>query len=105
MTRQDIIVIIEKSGPFTNPMFTTDSPTFGRCNIFEPTRKFILAALRREVKPAFEYKNPDHTGYLHNNSHLSVDRVCAELGITDYVSPGRGIYETIISFKNLSDPN
>jgi hypothetical protein len=105
MTRQDIIAIIENAGPFTNPMFTTDSPTFGRCNIFEPTRKFILAALRREVKPAFEYKNPDHTGYLHNTSHLSVDRVCAELGISDYVITGRGIYETIISFKNLTDPN
>lgn len=105
MTRQDIITIIETAGPFTNSMFTTDSPTFGRCVIFEHTRKFILAALRREVKPAFEYKSPDHTGYLHNNSHLSVDRVCAELGISDYVRSGRGIYDTIISFKGLSDNN
>jgi len=105
MTRQDIITIIENSGPFTNPMFTTDSPTFGRCNIFEPTRKFILAALRREVKPAFEYKNPDHTGYLHNASHLSVDRVCDELGISGYVRANTGCYETIVSFKGLTDSN
>lgn len=105
MNRQDIIAIIDQAGPFTNPRFTSDSPTFGRCDIFEPTRKFLLAALRRQVKPAFEYKNPDHTGYLHNTSHLSVDRVCDELGISDYVRPGRGIYETIVSFKNLTDAN
>ena len=105
MTRQDIITIIENAGAFTNPMFTTDSPTFGKCNIFEPTRKFILAALRREIKPAFEYKNPDHTGYRHDTSHLSVDRVCAELGISEYVRASTGCYETIVSFKGLSDSN
>jgi hypothetical protein len=105
MKRKDIITIIEAAGPFTNPMFNSDSPTFGKCNYFEPDRKFILAALRREVKPAFEYKNPDHTGYLFKGCHLGIERVCQELGIGDYVSAGYGIYETIVSFKNLTDKN
>jgi len=105
MTRQDIITIIEQAGPFTNNMFTSNSPTFGGCNLFEPDRKFILHALRREVKPAFEYKNPDHTGYLFKGCHLGIERVCDELGISQYVRASNGIYETIISFKNLSDSN
>lgn len=104
MKRSDVISIIESTGPFTNSgLFTSDSPTFGKHITFERPRQFILSALKREVKPAFEYKNPDHTGYLFKGCHLEIERVCDELGITDYVRSSTGIQETIISFKGLSD--
>lgn len=106
MNRQSVIEIIENVGPFTNKgVFTSDSPTFGKHISFERPRQFVLSALKRAVKPAFEYKNPDHTGYLFKGCHLEIDRVCNELGISQYVRASTGIYETIISFKGLSDSN
>ena len=106
MTRQAIIEIIETAGPFTNKgVFASDSPTFGKHISFERPRKFVLSALKREVNPAFEYKNPDHTGYRFEGCHIEIDRVCEELGIGDFVRASTGIYETIISFKGLSDSN
>jgi hypothetical protein len=106
MKRNDIISIMEAAGPFTrNGLFASDSPTFGKHISFERPRKFILSALKREVKPAFEYKDPDHTGYRFSGCHLEIERVCEELGISEYVRASTGIYETIISFKGLSDNN